>query len=75
MKLVLVLAVVLFGIWLWRTNREAQPKRNLKNPESAAVPLDMVCCALCSVHVPVADAVKGKKGVYCGADHFHRAEQ
>lgn len=74
MKFLLVILVVLVGIWLWRSNRQADPKRHRQQPKAAPEPLDMVRCALCSVHVPSGDAVQGKKGVYCSADHLHRAE-
>ena len=74
MKFALLLVVVLFGIWLWRTNRESDPKLKRQQPQAAPQPLEMVRCTLCSVHVPSVDAVKGKKGMYCTADHFHRAE-
>ena len=74
MKLFLILAVVLFGIWLWRTNRESDPKRHRQPTKATPAPLEMVSCTLCSMHVPAVDAVKGKKGLYCTADHFHRAE-
>jgi uncharacterized protein len=73
MKFLLVLVVVLAGVWLWRSNRQSDQK--LKQPPKAAPqPLEMVRCALCSVHVPAAEAVPGKKGIYCSADHLHRAE-
>lgn len=72
MKFLLIISVVLVGIFLWRSNRRADLKQMPR--KTATPPLDMVRCALCSVHVPSADAVQGKKGSYCSADHFHRAE-
>ena len=74
MRLLLVLAVVLFGIWLWRSNREAKAALKEEKPPPAQSPLDMVSCTLCSVHVAVDDAVQGRKGLYCCADHRQRAE-
>lgn len=74
MKFLLVILVLLVGIWLWRSSRQADPKLNRQKPEAAPEPLDMVRCTLCSVHVPSVDAVQGKKGAYCSADHLHRAE-
>jgi uncharacterized protein len=74
MKQLLILAVVLFGIWLWRGNRESAQSRKRRPAKPDATPLDMICCTLCSVHVPSADAVQGRKGSYCGLDHLHRAE-
>ena len=74
MKLLLVLLVVLVGVWLWRSNRRADPTLNRQKTKARPEPLDMVRCALCSVHVPAVDAVQGKKGTYCSSDHLHRAE-
>jgi uncharacterized protein len=74
MKLLLVLLVVLVGVWLWRTNRQSDPKLKRQTPKAAPKPLDMVRCALCSIHVPSAEAIQGKKGLYCCADHRQRAE-
>lgn len=73
MKLLLVLAVVLIGVWLWRSGRQADvaPK---KPPPTPAQPQDMVSCALCAVHVPQADAVAGRQGLYCSVEHRQRAE-
>ncbi len=73
MKFLLVLVVVLAGVWLWRSNRQSDKKMN-QAPKAGPEPLEMVRCALCSVHVPAADAVQGKKGTYCSAEHRDRAE-
>ena len=74
MKFLLVLAVVLVGVWLWRSNRQTGQKLNRQQPKATPEPLEMVRCALCAVHVPAAEAVQGKNGVYCSADHRHHAE-
>jgi len=74
MKLVLILSVVLLGIWLWRTNRESDLKRKQPPRPDAPQPLVMVRCAFCAVHVPAPDALQGKNGQYCCADHRQRAE-
>ena len=74
MKFLLVLVVVLAGVWLWRSNRRSGQKPDRQQPKAAPEPLDMVRCAVCSVHLPAADAVQGKNGSYCSADHLHRAE-
>lgn len=70
-KFLLILLVVLAGIWLWRTNRPTGLK---STPKAEPKPLEMVRCSYCAVHLPLADTVQGKKGVYCCADHFHQAE-
>jgi uncharacterized protein len=74
MKFLLVILMVLAGIWLWRANRPSDPKLHRQKTKAAPEPLDMVRCTLCSVHVPSVDAVQGKKGPYCSADHLHLAE-
>lgn len=74
MKFLLIILLVLAGVWLWRSSRASDPKRNRQQPQATAKPLEMVRCAFCSVHVPSVDAVQGKDGVYCSADHLHRAE-
>ena len=71
MKYLLILSVVLVGIWLWRSNRPASPKQS---STSAPQALEMVRCGYCDVHLPLADVVQGRKGVYCCADHLYRAE-
>lgn len=75
MKYLLILSVVLVGIWLWRSGRPSDQKRKQRQTKAAPEPLDMVSCAACSVHVPSVDAIQGKKGWYCSADHLHRAER
>ena len=74
MKLVLIILVALVGIWVWRSSR--QQGKELKNRSGVKPPtsLDMVRCRLCSVHVPAVDAVQGKLGMYCSADHLGQAE-
>lgn len=74
MKFFLVLVVVLFGVWLWRSNRTARPELRRQQPRGPQKPLEMASCALCSVHVALPDAVQGKNGLYCCLDHRQRAE-
>ncbi len=74
MKFALLVLLVLIGFLLWRNRqplgRPAEKSTSHPNTE----PLNMVRCALCSVHVPVIDAVQGKNGAYCCADHRQTAE-
>lgn len=74
MKFLLLMSVVLLAIWLWRSSREsgAGPKSNKASGKSA--PLEMVGCSVCGIHVPVAEALEGRKGVYCCQEHRQRAE-
>lgn len=74
MKLLLVLTVVVLGIWLWRSNRESSPKLKRRGSQATKTPVETVGCTLCSVHVPVSEAVQGEKGPYCCLEHRQRAE-
>ena len=74
MKFLLLLAVLLFGVWLWRTNREARDKSKPNDTSSKPAPMEMVGCNLCAVHVLAGDALQGKKGFYCCQEHRQRAE-
>lgn len=74
MKYLLVLAVVLIGFWLWRSSREGRvppPGRPAKDGVKA---IEMVRCDVCGVHCPKTDALAGKRGVYCTAQHRSQAE-
>lgn len=75
MKLLLLLAAVLLGVWLWRSGRgNAAPRERERPPPPPPEPQDMVACALCGLHVPRGDAVSGRHGLYCCAEHQQRAE-
>jgi uncharacterized protein len=70
MKYLLVLAVVLAVIWFVRNHRPAAKPRDKPRQDTPAQPQDMVRCAVCSLHLPRADALPGRDGrLYCCADH------
>lgn len=73
MKYLLILGLVLVGIWLWRTQRQAPPQRKPAD-KAVAEPQTMVRCAFCALHLPASDAIQGQKGLYCSAEHLKRAE-
>ena len=73
-KFLLILSVVLLVIWLWRSGRPNAAKRDQQQNQAAPEALEMVRCTFCSVHVPSVDAIQGKNGLYCSADHRQRAE-
>jgi uncharacterized protein len=85
MKYLLVLAVVIIAIWLWRKDRQEalQDKLRERTPPprhdhqvTSAAPTPMARCAHCGLHFPAADAVHGAAGqVYCGAAHRKAAEE
>lgn len=74
MKFLLILALVLVGIWLWRSNRRERPRLRRPQDGRAQDPIQMISCAHCAVHIPSAQAVKGERGIYCCADHLKSAE-
>ena len=74
MKFILIILVLLLGVWLWRSQRPSNPAPPRKKAAPELGPLEMVPCTLCSVHLPAADAVPGRKGLYCCTEHRQRAE-
>ena len=78
MKIILVLALVLAGVWLFRASRKSsrksakQSKRPAESPATMA--LEMVRCGHCDTHLPAVDAIAGKHALYCSAEHRQQAE-
>ena len=79
MKYLLVLAVAFVVIWIWKSNRrvDISEKANAKPPKKQnqkMVPMEIVACDVCGVHLPRAEALPGPRGVYCSAAHRQQAE-
>ncbi len=76
MKLLIALAVLAVGVWLWRTRRTPpEADRSVRGKaKSEALPQEMVRCHNCAMHVPAAEAVVGKLGSYCSVEHLNRSE-
>lgn len=74
MKFLLLIAIVLLVVWLWRGNREEDRERGTGARRTPpALPQDMVQCPVCSVHLPRSDALPGPDGrFYCCAEHRAR---
>lgn len=77
MKFLLFLIAVFALLWLLRGSlrRARRPPRAAK-PASAEAPQPMLRCAHCGTHLPRDDALPGRGGVFCDADHrsaFERA--
>lgn len=72
MKFLIVLAVVAFGIWLWRSRRPPPPPA--KPRSRANQPAEMARCATCGLHLPLADAERSPRGVYCSKEHRRQIE-
>ena len=75
MKYLLLLAIVLIALWLWRNGRRGEvPRGTTTRAGPTAQPQDMVQCAICAVHLPRTDALPGPDGrLYCCAEHRLRA--
>lgn len=75
MKYLLVIALALVVVWLWRSNRRNPQERQPTKPASRQGPAtEVVACAVCAVHLPRADALPGGKGFYCSDAHRQQAE-
>lgn len=75
MKYLFLLAILVVAYMIWRNNRIAERGGRPAAPrQAAAQPQDMVCCPVCSVHLPRSDAVAGASGqLYCSQEHRLRA--
>jgi uncharacterized protein len=78
MKYLLVLAVVFVAFYVWRNNRrvERQEREAAAPPPrpAAGLPIAMVACRACGTHLPQTEAVTGRQGSYCSAEHRQRIE-
>ncbi len=70
MKLLVLLLVLLFGVWLWQRGRRGPGRAK----PSARQALPMVRCRHCGLHLPGQDAVTGRDGAYCSAAHRRESE-
>jgi uncharacterized protein len=69
MKFGLLLLALLAGVWLWRTGRISK-KTPVSRAEPVATPQqEMVSCAVCQVHLPKTEALKGGTAWYCCEGH------
>lgn len=72
MKFLTILLVVAFGIWLWRSRRPPPPPGKPRSRVSQ--PAEMARCAACGLHLPLADAERSPRGVYCSKEHRRQIE-
>ena len=79
MKLLLLLILAALGGLWWRHVRvsgraaDRQPPGQPSRPQPGT-PQAMVDCPVCGLHLPQADAVTGRLGMYCSEDHRVRHE-
>jgi uncharacterized protein len=67
LKLILTLLVVFIGLAWWNGRRRGE----VAAAKAQARPMQqMVSCARCGLHLPLADAIAAEAGLhYCGRDH------
>jgi len=73
MKVLVFLLAVLALVWLLRGSVR---RMRAPAPPPPPLPQTMVACAQCGLHLPASDALPGRGGVFCGAEHraaFERA--
>jgi uncharacterized protein len=71
-KYLVLLLVLGVAIMVWRARRPAPPPSAPK--ERRGKPAKMVRCAACGVHLPLADAERSLRGVYCSPEHRRQIE-
>lgn len=78
MKYLLILAIAMVVLWLWKSNRRTDinssgEKPASPRPKAPGAATEIVACDLCHVHLPRTEALTGPGGVYCCAAHRQQA--
>jgi uncharacterized protein len=78
MKYALVFGLVLVVFWLWRSSRQAGAGNKKQTPTSQkptalGKTTEIVACQVCQVHLPRDEALTGRRGLYCSAEHRQQA--
>jgi uncharacterized protein len=74
MKFFVLFLVLTIAFFVWRSGRKEQGRvQRPEPPQRDTIAQDMVACAQCGIHLPKAEAVSGRRAVYCGMDHLQRA--
>jgi uncharacterized protein len=69
--IIFVLLLAVFGLWRNnKTRRNAKQAEPQRPPTTQMQATEVISCSVCSVHLPRAEALMGKKGHYCS--HAHR---
>ena len=71
MKYLVLFAVLLIAYLVWRNNRvERRGDDAHRSSSEPGVPQEMVSCAVCGLHLPQPDAVRGGDGrFFCSQEH------
>jgi len=72
LRILLVLAVVV-GIVLW-WKQQQRGRTDAAVPPPVDPPEAMLRCAECGVHMPASQALPGRGGAFCSAEHRTRFE-
>ena len=73
MKYLLIFVLVFIVAWRWRASRSAAQLK-LRAKDAQKIPVEMVKCHHCGVHLAATDALGGEKGHYCCVAHRLLAE-
>lgn len=80
MKYLVIFALLLVVLWLWRSKRrpdshQVNKRSDRRPPPSPALPTEIVACDVCHVHLPRSEALTGPAGVYCCVAHRSQANK
>ena len=75
MKYLLVFLLMVLVGWRWRYIREVQ-RADMAHKKATArrLPVDIIKCGHCGVHIPRVDAIQGQRTMYCTQHHCSLAE-
>ena len=76
MKFAILVLAVLVLLWMLRGSLRGRGTPPRSRPPADEPPQPMLACAQCGVHLPRDEALPGRNGVFCGAEHraaFERA--
>ena len=73
MKYLIWLLVILLGLWVWRRARQTPRSRPPSTAPEKSAPDAMCRCAHCGLHLPLDEAVRGERGLYCSTAHRNAA--
>ncbi len=73
MKYLLLLLLVGYVVWRWRTGQRARTVPPRPAGPVQTEPIAMVACAGCGLHVPITQAVTAGAQYFCSASHREAA--
>lgn len=74
MHRLLLLLLVAVGVLLWWKHRQRGRRTPPPSAAASGSAESMLPCALCGVHLPASQALPGRGGVFCCAEHRERFE-